>query len=391
MKRASKIITIKRTVFSEQQVTNLSNSLGHLKLLKKITYLFIATIIFGSCSSDDDVNNERLGDYENGVLVTNEGPFGTGTGTISFYNKETNIVENNIYQNVNNKELGNIVQSMFLTGNLAYIVVNNSNRIVIVNRYTFEEVAIIEEGLNNPRYITISGSKGFVTNWGDPFDNNDDFVAVIDLSINEVVSTIPVSFGPEKIIKRIANNEDKIIVLHQGGYDYNNVISVINRDSNILETEIEVGDVPNSFHRTSDSKLLVMCGGKPDFSGEETQGSIFEINLEDNTTLLKEEFNLGVHPSSLVGDTLNDNLIIYLINGDIHYHFGFDTPDSLIEITEGSFYSLTLHTDIFLNLYASDAGDFNSNGEIKVYSPDTLSEIKSFSVGIIPGGVYFND
>ncbi len=363
-----------------------------MKLLKKITYLFIATLLLASCSSDDDnVNNEPLGDYENGVLVTNEGPFGTGTGTVSFISNETNEVENNIYQNVNGQELGNIVQSLYKENNLAYIIVNNSHKIEVVNRYTFESIATIEEGLNNPRYFVAVGSTGYVTNWGDPFDNTDDYVAVIDLSTYEVISTIPVGYGPEKILKYNAVSETKIIVLHQGGYDYNNIISVIDTDSKTVETIIEVGDAPNSFFY-HDNKLLLMCGGKPEFSGEETAGSLFEINLEDYSTSIKEEFDLDEHPSNLVAEISNYSLIMYLLDGNIYYHFGYGSTDYSIEITEGSFYSLAFNYKSMF-LYASDAGDFNSNGEIKIFSPlgGSTSEINNFSVGIIPGGIYFNN
>ncbi len=363
-----------------------------MKLLKRFIYLFVSALLLFSCSSDDDdkVIHEPLGAYDHGILITNEGPFGAGTGTISFIGNETNEVENNIYQNVNGSELGNIVQSMYLKGDMAYIVVNNSNRVVVVNRYTFEEEAIIEEGLNNPRYITIIGSRGYVTNWGDPLDNTDDFVAVIDLSINEVISTISVGFGPEKILYNINNSGDKIIVLHQGGYDYNNILSVIDADSNTVETIIEVGDVPNSFHY-EDNKLLVMCGGKPEFSGEETAGSLYEVNLEDFSTIKKIDFNLIGHPSNLVGEILNYDLIMYLIDGNIYYNYGYDEIDTFGEIIEGSFYSLSFSL-ISKRLYASDAGDFNSNGEIKVFSPlgGSTTETNSFSVGIIPGGIYFN-
>jgi len=360
-----------------------------MSFLKRITYLFIATLILASCSSDDDVIVEPLGDYEFGIFITNEGPFGTGTGTVSFLSDETNNVENTIYQNVNELELGNIVQSMYLNGDLAFIVVNNSNRIVVVNRYTFEEVARIEDGLINPRFMTIENGKGYVTNWGDPFDNSDDFIAVINLSSYEVDSIIPVGFGPEKITNFQANN--KIFVLHQGGFDFNNIISVIDTNTNSVTSTIEIGDVPNSFFKDND-ELWIMTGGKPDYSGDETNGGIYKINMINDNVDLLFEFNTEQHPSNLNADKSFDFKIYYLINGDLYGRDGNDVINGFIGYLEGSFYSLAVNRS---KIYTTDAGDFASNGELKIYigndSSDSFEELNSYSVGIIPGGVYFNN
>ena len=74
MKRASKIITPTKMDYSEQHVTMLTNSYGHMKLLKRFTYLFISTLILFSCSGDDDTIVIPLGDYENGILIMTRSP-----------------------------------------------------------------------------------------------------------------------------------------------------------------------------------------------------------------------------------------------------------------------------------------------------------------------------
>ena len=185
-----------------------------MKLLKSITYLLIFAFLVTSCTQDDDDVTLPLGDYEYGFLITNEGPFQNGSGTISFVSDDYSIVDHQIFNQVNSSDLGSIVQSMGFNDDHAYVVVNNSHKIEVVNRYTFESIATISDGLDNPRHFVSSGNKGYVSNWGDPFDNSDDFIAVIDLDTNTVTSTIPVAFGPEKLI--MANND--LYVAHQGGY-----------------------------------------------------------------------------------------------------------------------------------------------------------------------------
>lgn len=356
-----------------------------MKLLKRLTYLFISTLILFSCSSDDDIAiitdpPGPLGDYEDGILITNEGPFGTGTGAISFLSNETEVIENNIYQNVNNLELGNIVQSMYLSNDLAYIVVNNSNKIVAVNRYTFEEVTRIEIGLNNPRFMTIENGKGYVTNWGDPFDDSDDFVAIIDLDANTVSSTISVSFGPEKI----TNIDGKVYVAHKGGFSQNNIVTVIDAASNSIITTIEVGDVPNSMV-ISEGDLWILSEGNPSFTGNETNGSLVKIDSGTNSVTQELNFELTQHPTNL---TLEGTNLFYNLDGGIYTTDTASTSLPTNSIIDGFFYSMTANNG---KLYATDAGDFASNGTLKIFDLVTNVEIQSIEVGIIPGGVYFNN
>src|SRR5690606_755393 len=102
---------------------------------KKLLLLTLSVIFLISCSSDDDGNQPEPGPpgaYENGILVTNEGPFVNGTGTVSFISEDFSMVNQEIYRTVNGRDLGNIVQSMGFQDDNAYIVVNNSQKIQVV-------------------------------------------------------------------------------------------------------------------------------------------------------------------------------------------------------------------------------------------------------------------
>jgi len=350
-----------------------------MNLLKRISYVLIATLILASCSSDDD-NIMPLGDYEFGFFVTNEGPFGTGTGTVSFISNDFTNVDQTIFNDVNNSDLGNIVNSMGFSGENAYIVANNSHKIEVVNRYTFESIATITEGLDNPRHFAAIGTKGFVSNWGDPFNNDDDFIAVIDLNTNTVVASIPVSFGPEKMVV----NDGNLYVAHQGGYGQNNIISIIKTSTNALISAIVVGDVPNSLV-VSGNSLWILCGGNPDYTGNETNGSLVELNMDNQVIEQTFNFELTQHPSGLTMDDIN---LYYGLNGAVFSMEESDISLPTESIINGLFYSITAYRGI---LFATDAGDFTSNGTLKIFDLSTNNEIESIEVGIIPGGVYFNN
>src|SRR5690606_30055033 len=122
--------------------------------------------------------------------------------------------------------------------------------IEVVNRYTFESVATIDSGLANPRYMTISNGKGYVTNWGDFTPSEDDYVAVIDLSLNKVISTINTSYLPEELVAK-----DNKVYVATGIFGYGDKIDVINSTTDKLEQSITVGNSPNSFQFDSKGNL----------------------------------------------------------------------------------------------------------------------------------------
>lgn len=351
-----------------------------MKTMKKLLFLSFATMLFISCSNDDDTPQEYIpADYEKGILITNEGPFNNGSGTITYISEDYSTVAQNVYKNVNGTDLGNIVQSMGFTDNNAYIVVNNSNKIMIANRYTFESVDSIKTGINNPRYfLSTDSNKAYVTNWGDPNDNSDDYVAVLDLRTNVISGTIPVAFGPEKIV----SHNNKIYVAHQGGYGQNNLISVISGNS--LESTITVGDVPNSMV-VSGNELYVLCGGNPSYAGTETAGSLVKIDLTSGAVVETSEFETTEHPTNLTAD---GNNLFYSLNGKVYKVNTSSVTLPGTDIIDGFFYTLTAKDG---KLYATDAGDFASNGSLKIYDLSTNQEIQDFQTGIIPNGIYFNE
>lgn len=349
---------------------------------KAFTLLLSLAFLISSCSSDDDNNTIviPLGDYENGILISHEGNFGQGNASVSFVSNDFMTVENNIFENVNSSPLGDTAQSIAFNGDLAYIVLNVSNTIEIVNRYSFQSVATINTGLNNPRFIAFANGKGYVTNWGDGTVPTDDYIAVIDVFNNSIESqTISVGEGPEEIVA-FGNS---VYVAHQGGFSQNNIVSVIDTGSNAVST-ITVGDVPNSLQLDALGNLWVLCGGKPAWTGDETAGQLVKINTSDNT-FTTMDFAASEHPNYLSVD--NGNLYYYM-SGNV---YRMDNTATNLPITSEinglNFYGMTTNNGV---LYGVDAADFTSNGSISAYDLSTNALIDSADLGIIPSGIYFN-
>ncbi len=320
--------------------------------------------------------------YENGLLVTNEGPFNTGFGSVSFLNNSFTSVDNDIYQDVNNDNLGNIVQSIGFNEGDAYVVANVSNRITVVDRFTFEEKARIENGLENPRYFVAINGTGYVSNWGDPFVATDDFIAIVDLATNTVTGTIPVSEGPERMLY----NDSKLYVAQKGGFGVNNEITVIDPTTNTVDTTITVGDVPESMRLSENGDLWVIAQGSPSFTGNETPGVISRIDTNTQQVTATFIFAVDEHPAYI--NIVEDDLYYYLNSAVYKGSVSSFVIPSTEEFTTTFLYNMFLSSN--RTLIACDAGDFASNGNILIYDLTTNTLTTTFEVGIIPGNVYLN-
>ncbi len=318
--------------------------------------------------------------YENGILVLHEGNFFGGNASVSFITEDLSTTTNTIFNEVNDTALGDVGQSMAFNNDLAYIVVNNSQKIEVVNRYTFESVATIDGGLLNPRFMAFANGKGYVTNWGDGTDAEDDFVAVINLESFSVEDTYAVPEGPEAILA----NEEFVYVAHQGGFGQNNIVTVINANTNTIASSITVADRPNSM-QFSDGALWVLSGGNPSWTGNETPGQLDKIDTTTNTVEVTFSFAQTEHPGFLSVD--GDDLY-YLMDGNV---FNLTISDTVLPTTAAiagvAFYDMTVNNG---KLYGVDAKDFASNGTLEVYDLTTNTLDASLEVSIIPGGIYFN-
>lgn len=355
---------------------------------KFLSLVLIALSLFTSCQSDDDINNqpEPGGDYSNGIFILNEGNFGGGNSSVAFLDENHKEVSQDIFSEVNSgAALGDVAQSIGFYEDYAFIVVNVSNKIEVVNRNTFELVATIDEGLENPRYVAFGNGNAYVTNWGDGANPDDDFVAVIDTETFSITENIAVEEGPEAIVE--ANGD--LYVAHLGGYSFNDKISVINASGNNVVNTITVGDRPNSLEVVNNS-LWVATGGLPSYAAEETAGKILRIDLA--TGEIAEELNFPNekdHPANL---KIDNNTIYYTLNSDVYtFTAGNDELPVIpfLELNEvANLYAFEVKNGY---IYAASANtDFTGNGNLYIYDTSNASLLDNFTVGINPNGIYFN-
>lgn len=342
---------------------------------------------FTSCSSDDDEITGSNGQYEDGILVLNEGLWGEGNASVSFISSDFDEIQQNIFSANNaGQALGDVAQDLGLYEDLAFIVLNASNKIEVVDRATFESVATIDMQLSNPRYISFADGKAYVTNWGDGNDPDDDYVAVFDADSFELVKEIPVAEGPERII----SEGNRVFVAHAGGYSFNNIVSVISTEDDTVTEELTVGDVPNSL-LVSGGNLLVLSSGIPSYSEAESAGSLSRIDLSTMQVTTVGFPEATDHPSYLRED---NGQFYFVLNNNI-YSFSPSAaalnPTPVLSLTEetGNLYSFNVQNDRIYIGYTSP--DYTGNGTLKVYNVGSTESVQTtFSTGIGPNGIFFN-
>ena len=355
-----------------------------MKITKVLLVGLIAPFIFISCGSDDDSNIEEqaTGVFDNGVLVSHEGGF-SASGSTSFLTNDLETVQNGIFTAVNGIEPGSFQQSIGFNGEDAFIVTDNLDKITKVNRFTFESEVEITEGLDHPRYIEFNDNMGYVSNWGDTGVDTDDFIAVIDLDLNEVELTIPVGLGPEQLA--IAN--DKLYVSHKGAFGTNNIISVIDLSTNEILSEIEVGDNPDELIVIGDELWIAVEGGQPWQTVGETVSSIVVINTITDTVTKTLEIELTNHVTLFDYDS---GSFYYTVGSDV-YELSTDAdvlPSEVLTSAGFSIYGMSVNDGV---VYATDAGDFASNGFLSTYDIESSIWSEAIALGLVPAKVYFNN
>lgn len=347
------------------------------------------TLSVAGCKKDkpqtpgvDQDTNVTPTTFTNGIFIINEGPFGSGTGTISFYDRRKALVSNDIFQTANGRPLGNIVQSMDTANGKGYIVVNNASKVEVVNISDFKSVGSIG-GLTMPRYfLKISGDKGYVTEWGT--GGTQGAVKIINLNSNLVISTIATGKGAEKMV-RVGGN---IYVACVGGFGKDSVVTVINSISDVATATITVGANPASIQVDANNKVWVLCGGQwnSTYTELEKPGKLVRINPANNT--IEETLTFTSKTSSPSGLTINStgNKLFYKYNGSVCSQNISDITLTETKVIGRNPYGLGIDP-INNNIYAAYAAG-NSNGWAIRYTQDGLP-VDSFQVGIYPGNFFF--
>ena len=345
-----------------------------MKISKLLSALFAATLLFTtSCRTDDPIDEPQpKGAYENGIFLSNEGNFGSPTATVSFISNDLSV-ENKIYSaNNGGAVLGDVLQNIGVNGDNAYLILNNSNKIEIVNRYTFKKVATVSDQVSQPRYIAFAGNNYYVTN----SSGSSKFVNVYNSTTNAFVKKIDLTSSGERIVEASGK-----IFVQNASFGSGNKITIINPTSNTVEKEVTV---PNG-----NIKKTISTGGNVyTIASTSTDSNIYKLSptgaISSTTTLtgIANGNNLEIDGTKFF---FSSGAKVYSM--DLSSTVIPTTP--VLTLTDNSWSALYGFSVIDGKIYISNANGFTADSTVEIYSTaGTL--LKTVTAGRGTNGFYKN-
>jgi YVTN family beta-propeller protein len=335
-----------------------------------------------ACKKEEPTNPPITGNpdtgFLHGVYVLNEGSFGGNNASIGYIN-ENNTITQDLYYEINQVSLGDVLQSFTVIGNRGYAVLNNSQKVVVIDMHSFEHISEISS-LSYPRQIEgIGNYKALLTN-----GSMDGEVKVIDLTSNTVTSTISVGKGPEKILRVV----DYAVVCNSGGWDIDSTISVINTQSLEVAHTIAVGDRPMDAVVDRNGALWVLCSGNTSWMpGGETSAKLVKVDTDTWSVVTYYTFeNSADHPQHLEIDPNGETL--YFLNGNV-YATNIENIDLSMNVVTQLPLSAIHVNPTNGQLWGASISDYTNPSTVYQLS-STGTQLNSFVVGLGTNGVVFN-
>jgi len=350
------------------------------RLTLSLMGLVILMLMINTGCEKDPGEQKTKGKYTTatGVFVVNEGQFMAGNGDVTFYDKVSKSVANNLFFTVNQRPPGDVLQSITFTADHAYLVVNNSNTIEVVDLDSFKVISTINS-FEMPRQMKVSGTTGYVSQIG---SGN---IAIVDLATRKVTGFMP----GEKSTDHLLITGNRLFAANWTSWFINkpnNTVMVYDLNTRALIDSVVVTKEPNSMVKDADGMVWVLSSGG--YMGEEYPAlTCFNPNTLQiiKTIPFPDKF---MSPSLLAVSP--DGRSLYFVNGDV---FRMNIVDAVLPQTafiphdNRSIYGLG--TDpVNGEIYLTDARDFQSPGKVFRYSQQGAL-LDELSVGINPSGIFF--
>jgi hypothetical protein len=333
--------------------------------------LFIVLLFSCDRISDPPLPSSFL--ESDGVYIVNEGNYMWGNGSISFYSYDSAKIYNDIFGKINNRILGDVPSAMKIHGENAYIIVNNSGKIEVVNKNTMESIKTIT-GLISPRNIAfINDNKAYITSM------YSDSVTIINPADNSISGYINLRRSSESI--EIVGSKAFVSQWVSG-----NEVMVINTSDDKLIDSVEVGIEPESMVTDKNKTLWVLCNG-----GWARDNFAELISVNTQSCEIQKNFIFPSRLSSPACLQINGNgdTLYYLESGlRCMSIYSQELPSSpLIAENDHFFYKIGINpanNDIFI----TDAADYQKMGFVIIYKRDGKISSK-LQADIIPGQMCF--
>ncbi|MGZ5304734.1 MAG: YncE family protein [Bacteroidia bacterium] len=348
--------------------------------MKKYFFLlFFVAAFLVSCNDKPEIVDPPKGDVSKGVFIINEGTFTFGNASLSFYNADSQKVENDVFNRINNRPIGDVFQSMYAYNSKYFCVVNNMQKIEVLNKETLKAEAVIE-GMNAPRYfLPINSGKAYVT----------------DLYAKGIWVINPTTYQLLKKIDYKPNIDTALLAWTEQMVSHNNEVFICaprqkeilvldaNRDEITLTIPVEAQ--PQWMQKDKNNNIWVLCDGSIDnqFS------KLYCINPQTKSILKTLTFDSKTRAVSELKINAAGNVLCYIYKDFFIMSINDNTlpQTAAIQADTKQFYGLGIHP-VINEIYISDAIDNIQPGKVYRYS-SSGKLLDEFQVGVSPGEFLF--
>jgi hypothetical protein len=304
-----------------------------------------------------------------GAFIIQEGNFQWGNASLGYINLISGEIEKDFFKKVNDRPIGDVLQSGLILNSKLWLSVNNSGKIEIIDPNSGKSEHQIT-GLRSPRYILpINIDKTYIS---DLYANA---ITIIDNSTLKISGQIALPGWTENML------------LHEGMAWVTNISTsytyIIDAHTDRVIDSVKTGKGNNSIVLDKNKNIWVLSSG--DIATFET-AKLVCINPIERKVIKQIEL-LGNGASKMVIDSENETLF-WLQSGVFRLNIHDPVTTSLPWIQEnGNYYGLSIHPNNG-NLFICDAKDYVSEGRILEFN--RLGEgIREIRCGIIPSQLIF--
>lgn len=352
---------------------------------KSYEAIVIALILFlAACKKEDKISEPPKIPVGKRVFVVCEGSLGNGNSGLVMFLPEQDTSYEEVFKSINGASPGDVLQSMIAIGDSYFLCVNNSDKIVVINKADLKITGSI--AVHQPRYILpVSATKAYVSSL---FDNS---FYIINPQTLKLTGSINL---PAKNAEGMLLWNDKAII---SCWDTatNNLV-VINTVTDGIATQINIGNVaPQEAIFDKEGKLWVL-------SGNVAQGKDAALTKLNATTGQIEKLYNFPNKAEVVRLVMNDAKdSLYFI--ELDYSGGIQNNGVYrMGIKAGSlpsqafipaqqfqyFWALGIEPGTG-NIFVGDPKGFIQKGTVMIYGRDGILQ-QQFATAVGPGHFFFD-
>jgi YVTN family beta-propeller protein len=356
------------------------------KNCKTVNVFFVIVLIFFVSCKKDKPEAVAITNSTGNVYIVCEGSLGNGNAALSLYDSKAILVNEDIYKSSNaGQALGDIFQSMRLIGDRLFLCINNSDKVVAIDKATHKLIGTIN--IPKPRYIlSITSTKAYVSTL---FSNK---VYIINPQTLQVTGSIDL---PDKNPEGMLLQDTKAYICTWD--TATNKIYRVNIITDEIEQEIPVaGNAPQEVLDDVYGRLWVLSGN----IAKGKQAALTCLDPLTGKIVKSYTFSSQADPIRPVFNEKKDKLYFIEVN-----YSGGTTNNGIysVNINDGAlpstplisaqqyqyFWALGIEPNTG-NIYVGDPKGFIQKGSVYIY--DTAGkQTSSFNVGLGPGHFYFDN